>query len=392
MDFRFSKEQLKLKQDVNDFIKKEKKRGIYPFADDSGLGYMSKEFTKEMAKKGFIGVAWPKECGGQGLGYVERGIVFEEMFKAGAPIGQHYLSDRQIGPGIIHFGSQFLKDEFLPKMIQGDISFCLLFSEPDAGSDLARCTTTAVEENDCFIINGQKVWTSHAHTTEFGWALVKTDTDPNVSRYNSFSEIIVDMKTPGITIRPIINMIGEHSFNEVFFDNVKVPKKYLVGKLNNGFKQIMKNLDYERSGIDRLMQNLRVKDALINYVKTVEKDGKPLSKDPLIRDTIAQLEIEFQVGKKYIYYVTSLLDKGELQTHEAAIGKVFCTSYEAKLADVASSIMGVNGLLMPKSPKALFNGMVAESYLASPSFTIQGGSVEVLKTIIGKRGLKLAAK
>ncbi|MDO8785004.1 MAG: acyl-CoA dehydrogenase family protein, partial [Syntrophales bacterium] len=215
---------------------------------------------------------------------------------------------------------------------------------------------------------------------------------PSVSKYNSFSEIIVDMKAPGVTIRPIINMVGAHSFNEVFFDNVRVGKEYLVGKKDNGFRQIMTNLDYERAGIDRLMQNYRVKEVLLEYVKTKKRNGRPLSGDTLIRDTVAKLEVEYEVSRLFVYYVASLLDQGKIPSFEAAMGKTICTLFESKLADVATTLMGLPGLLLPGSPEALFDGVVCESYLWSPSYTLQGGSVEVLKNIIAQRGLKIGGK
>ncbi|MDY6969188.1 MAG: acyl-CoA dehydrogenase family protein [Spirochaetota bacterium] len=390
MDFKLTDKQLQLREEVRSFLKETKASGKYEFLNNGFLHVGARDFSKEVAKKGWIGMTWPKEFGGQGLGYLDRLIMLEEMFNFGAPMASHYMGDRQVGPGIIHFGSDFLKQEFLPKLINADITFCLLFSEPDAGSDLANCRTKAEEDGDYFIINGQKVWNSNAHVSEWGWALVRTNFDPEISRYKSFSEIIIDMNSPGVTVRPIINMVGVHSFNEVFFDNVKVHKKYIVGKMGNGFKQIMTNLDYERAGIDRLMQNHLVKGALIDYVKTTKKDGKPLSENPLIREKIAELEVEFQVFRLYVYYISSLLDQGIIPSSQAAMGKTVCTLYEAKLSDVAATIVGLHGLLMPDSPEAFLDGMIGESYLWSPSFTLQGGSVEVLKNITARRGLKMA--
>ncbi|MDY6971981.1 MAG: acyl-CoA dehydrogenase family protein, partial [Thermodesulfobacteriota bacterium] len=275
MDFSFTEKQIQLQEEVKAFLEEEKAKGEYEFGANCFLELRSQEFSKRVAEKGWIGVAWPKEFGGQGLGYTERIIVLEEMFRMGAPVALHYLADRQVGPGIIHFGSDFLKKKFLPKILNADVSFCLLFSEPDAGSDLANCRTMAVDKGDHYVINGQKVWTTGGHHADYGWALVKTVNDPDVSRYNSFSEIIVDMKSPGVTVRPIINIVGVHSFNEVFFDNVKVGKEYLIGKSGNGFRQIMTNLDYERSSIDRLMQNHVVKDRLLEYVKNTRLGGEP---------------------------------------------------------------------------------------------------------------------
>jgi len=392
MDFKLTEKQQQFREEVRDFLKAEMARGIYPFGSIHLAGALSREFSKEVSRKGWIGLAWPKEHGGQGLGYTDRIIMLEEMFRVAAPMAYHYMGDRQVGPGLIHFGSDFLKREFLPKILNADACFALLFSEPEAGSDLANCKTTAVEEGDHFIINGQKIWTSGGHYAECGWVLARTNFDPSISRYNSFSEIIVDMKAPGVTIRPIINMVGAHSFNEVFFDNVKVGKGYLVGKKDNGFRQIMTNLDYERAGIDRLMQNYRVKEVLLEYVKTNKRNGRPLSGDTLIRDTVAKIEVEYEVARLFVYYVASLLDQGKIPSFEAAMGKTICTLFEAKLADVATTLMGLPGLLMPGSPEALFDGVVCESYLWSPSYTLQGGTVEVLKNIIAQRGLKIGGK
>lgn len=392
MDFRLTMEQEELREEVRDFLKAEKKKGIYTFGDNHFVHLLDKRFSKQVAKKGWIGVAWPKEYGGKEMGYINRLIMMEEMFMAGAPLGYHFLGDRQVGPGIYHFAHKSLKERFLPKILNADIGFCVLFSEPDAGSDVASGTTTAVEDGDHFVINGQKVWTSNGHLCEYGWALVKTNLDPNASRYDSFSEIIVEMKSPGITVRPIINAAGVHSFNEVFFDNVKVPKDNLSGEMNRGFRQTMTNLDYERAGLERLMQNYSVKEALIDYAKTHKRNGRPLSEDSLIRDTITKIEIEYQVARRYIYYVAFISDKGKLPNFEAAMGKTISNLFESKLADVASTILGLHGLLMPGSPEALYDGCVADSYLWSPSYTIQGGSVEILKNIIALRGLKLARR
>ncbi|OPX33952.1 MAG: hypothetical protein B1H11_11725 [Desulfobacteraceae bacterium 4484_190.1] len=392
MDFRLTKEQVEFQEEVRDFLRTEKEKGIYTFGDNHFVHLVDKRFSKQMAKKGWIGVAWPKEYGGKGMGYINRLILLEEMFKAGAPLGYHFLGDRQVGPGIYHSANKSLRDKFLPKILNADIGFCVLFSEPDAGSDVASGRTTAIEEGDHFVINGQKVWTSSGHLLEYGWTLVKTNLDPDVSKYDSFSQIIVDMKSPGITVSPLINAAGVHSFNEVFFDNVKVPKDNLAGEMNKGFRYTMVNLDYERAGLERLMQNYSVKEALIDYAKTHKRNGRPLSEDSLIRDTIAKLEIEYEVARRYIYFVASISDKGRLPNFEAAMGKTISNLFESKLADVASTILGLHGLLMPGSAEALYDGCVADSYLWSPSYTLQGGSVEILKNIIALRGLKLAKK
>ena len=392
MEFNFSKEQLSFREEVKAFIKEAKEQNTYTFMDNGFCEVLSQEFSKKMSKKKWIGLSWPKEFGGKGKGYIDKVIMIEEMLKVGAPLGYHYVADRQVGPGLIHFGSEYLRNKFLPPILNAENTWCLLFSEPGAGSDMANCKTNAIDKGDYFLVNGQKVWNTNAHVSDYGWALVKTNHDPKTYKYNAFSEMIIDMKSPGITVRPIYNTLGIHSFNEVFLDDVKVPKENIVGKMDNGFRQIMTNLDYERSGIDRLLQNASVHIALMDYIKTTEQNGQPLSKDPLIRDQIAQLEIEYEVGRLYVYYVSYLLDSGKIPSSETAVSKTFCTTYESKLVDMTMSIMGMPGLLRNGSPEALYDGSVGQSYLWSVPYTVQAGSVEVLKNIIAQRGLKMALK
>lgn len=389
MDFGFTEKQVGFREEVKEFLDMELDKGSFSPGNNCFAHQWSKEFSRKVAQKGWIGLAWQKEFGGQGRGYVDRTIMLEEMFRAGAPMAYHFMGDRQVGPGIIHYGSDYMKRQFLPEILAADVSFCLLFSEPDAGSDLANARTTAIEEGDHFIVNGQKVWTSNGHLADYGWALVKTEDSPGISRYKAFSEMIIKMKSSGITIKPIINMAGAHSFNEVYFDNVTVPKENLVGARGNGFKQIMTGLDYERSGIERLMQNHQTKKALFEYVKNTKKGGEPLSRDPLVREKIAKLEEEYEVARLFTYYVANLLDRGRIPTFEAAMGKMVSTLYEARLADMATRIIGLAALLMPGSREAPFDGLVCDDYLWSPSYTLQGGSVEVLKNIIARRGLNI---
>jgi alkylation response protein AidB-like acyl-CoA dehydrogenase len=195
-----------------------------------------------MAQKGWIGLTWPQKYGGQGRTYVEKAILMEELLKVQAPLAYHFMADRQVGPAIMHFGSDWQKEYFLPKIVNAEpgISFCLLFSKPNAGSDLVAVATRAVKDGDDYIVTGQKVWTSGGHPADNGWLLAVTNFDSSVPKHLCCSEFILDMKSPGVTVRPIINMAGDHSFNEVFLDEVRISKKYMVGKENAGFKQIIR--------------------------------------------------------------------------------------------------------------------------------------------------------
>lgn len=391
MDFDFTEEQKAFREEIREFLKRELETIKFRTRQNSWVEGVSKEFSQKLAKKGWIGLTWPKQYGGQGKGYVDRMILVEEMLRAQAPIAFHFMGDRQVGPALIHFGSDELKREFLPKIRNAEISFCLCFSEPDAGSDLVSVRTTAVEEGDYYRINGQKVWTSQAHLADFGWLLARTNPDPDLPKHRTLSEFIVDMKSPGITIRPIINMAGIHSFNEVFFEEVRVPKYRLVGQKDRGFYQIMEQMVYERAGIERLLQNYPVKEKLLEYARTTKRDGRFLFEDPIVRNAIAQLEIEFHAGRLLCYNVAWTIDQGRIPNYEASVCKAFCTMYEKRLADLATRIMGPYGQLLPGSKWAPFDGIAAESLLWSPSYTLQGGTVEILKNIIAIRGLNLQA-
>ena len=394
MRFTFTKEQDEFRQGIRDFLKAELEAGVFSVHSASLVGSPSREFSLKMSEKGWIGLTWPRQYGGQGRSYVEKMILNEELFRIRAPVGYHFLADRQVGPALMSFGSDWQKEYFLPSIVKADegMMFCLLFSEPNAGSDLAAVSTKALKDGDYYVINGQKVWTSGGHLADYGWLLAKTNSDSAVPRHLTCSEFIVDMKSPGVTIRPIINIVGEESFNEVFFDDVKIHKRYLVGQENAGFKQIMAQVDYERAGIERLMQNYLIYEHLISYVKNMDKDSKRGEFYSWVRDSIAQLEIEYNIGRLLCYYTAWVIDQGKKPTSQAALTKAFCTQYEQRLNDVATRVLGPISQIKRGVKWSPFEGELADSYLWGPSYTLQGGSVEILKNIVALRGLGLPRK
>ena len=391
MNFSFTKEQEELRLEIRNFLQEELEKGSFSTHTASLTGTENIEFSQKMAERGWIGITWPEKYGGQGRTYVDKMIMLEECFKVQAPIGHHFLADRQVGPAIMAFGSDWQKEFFLPRIVRAeeDSSFCLLFSEPNAGSDLAAVATKAVKDGDHYVINGQKVWTSSGHKAAYGWLLAKTDLTDTQARHRTLSEFILDMKTPGVTVKPIINMAGEHSFNEIFLDDVKIHRKYLVGRENEGFKQIMAQMDYERAGIERLMQNYPVYKSLVEHVKALKKEERDPEFYAWAKDRLAQLEIEYNAGRLLCYYTAWLVDQGEKPSSQAALSKAFCTEYEQRLADLSLTILGPAGQIRPGVEWAALGGDPADSYLWAPSYTLQGGSVEVLKNIVAQRGLNL---
>jgi alkylation response protein AidB-like acyl-CoA dehydrogenase len=390
MRFTFTEEQEKFRQEVRDFLREELEAGNFSTHTSSLVGSLSRDLSSKMAERGWIGMTWPKEYGGQGRSYVDKMILNEELFKVQAPIGYHFMADRQVGPAIMKFGSDWQKEDFLPRIVNAgeDIDFCLLFSEPNAGSDLASVATKAEKDGDYYVINGQKVWTSGGHHASYGWLLAKTDFDSSVPRHLTCSEFILDMRSPGVTTRPIINIVGAHSFNEVFLDDVRIHKKYLVGQENEGFKQIMAQMDYERAGIERLMQNYPIYERLMRHVRQIDRDGGDGGYYLQVRDSIAQLEIEFNIGRLLCYYTAWLVD------NDRPMSSPYCTQYEQRLNDIAMRILGPISQIKGGgqwTPSPFIEDLV-EAYLWAPSYTLQGGSVEVLKNIVALRGLGLPRK
>jgi alkylation response protein AidB-like acyl-CoA dehydrogenase len=382
MDFALTPEQQRFRQEIRAFLASE----VPPDAttEDGWIVGFSREFSRKLGERGWIGLTWPKKYGGQERSYLDRVILTEELLRAGAPVAAHWLGDRQVGPALLAYGSEEQKAEILPRVTKGEIVFCLGMSEPGSGSDLASLRTKAVEEGDYFSLTGQKIWTSFAHVADYAYLVARTD--PNAPKHKGISEFLIDMKTPGITVRPLVDITGEHHFNEVFFDNVRIEKKWLIGEQNRGWYQIASQLDYERSGIERLLSNYPLFRDAVRYA---QEQG--LTNDPLVRNQLAQLQIELDMGRFMVYKVAWLLSKGMVPNYEAAMAKCFCTEVEQRIAQTVSSLLGDYAVLLPGSPATRLAGRAAQEYLYAPAYTIQGGTSNVLRNIMAIRGLGLQA-
>lgn len=391
MDFRFTEEEEAFRKEVRGFLEEELRKGSFEVRSDAWLCGFSPEFSRKIGEKGWIGLCWPEEYYGKGKSYVYRMVLTEELLRYGAPVAAHWFADRQIGPSIVRHGSTEQKDYFLPRISRGEIYFGIGMSEPDAGSDLASLKTRAMEDGDDYVIDGQKVWTSGAHYVDYLYLVARTD--PDAPKHKGISEFIVDMKLPGIEIRPLMDMTGAHHYSEVFFDNVRMPKTSLVGEKNRGWYQIAAQLDYERSGIERLMTNYPLYQDLVDYVKKTKRRGIPLAEESVVRHKLADLQVQYEVGRLLTYRVAWVLDRGHLPNYEAAMAKAFCTEFEQRLAKVATQILGPYGQLRQGSKwvPPEFRESAAESYLFSPGYSIQGGTSEILRNIVALRGLGLPA-
>jgi alkylation response protein AidB-like acyl-CoA dehydrogenase len=306
------------------------------------------------------------------------------MLRYGAPAACHWFADRQIGGSIVASGTEEQKRELLPKIIKGEAYIGLGMSEPGAGSDLASLQTRAIEDGDTYIISGQKTWTSGGSFVNYFYLLARTD--PQAPKHRGISEFIIPANLPGIKRIPMIDITGTEAWNDVFFDEVRVPKKCLIGEKNRGFLQALQQLDYERSGMERLMGNYPLFDALIQFAKENE-----LSRKPLVRDKLAQLQIEFEVGRLLIYRTALVMDEGRAPNREAAMSKAYSTAFEQRLASVAIEILGPYGQLVGDSKLAPIRGMAVHSYLGSKGYSLQAGTSEILKNVLATRGLGLPA-
>ena len=390
MEFGFTKEQEEFRQEVREFLEEEIRQGSFTPACDGWLHGLSPDFTKKVANKGWIGLPWPKEYGGKGATNVDRFVLAEEMLRYGAPAGCHWISDRQIGRGIIAHGTDEQKKELLPKILRGEAYFGLGMSEPDAGSDLASLQTQATEDGEDYLINGQKIWTSCASLMNYIYIVARTDRE--APKQKGISEFIFESNLPGINIRPTIDIAGSEAWGEVFFDNVRIPKTCLIGEKNRGFYQVLNQLDYERAGPERLMGNYPLFDAIIQFTKETERNGKPLSQHTLIRHKLAQLQIEFEVGRLLTYRVAMVMDEGRTPNIEAAIAKTYSTAYQQSLANMVLEILGLYGQLVAESKWAPMLGIAPHAYLGSKGYCLQGGTSEILRGVIATRGLELPAK
>ncbi|MDP2951761.1 MAG: acyl-CoA dehydrogenase family protein, partial [Chloroflexota bacterium] len=294
MDFRFSPEEEKLRQDIREFAERELPPD-WAMIDGEYSTEEAWQFTQAMSKKlaarGWLTMAWPKQYGGRGVSHIEQAIYRETAAYYEIPgTEMGVMGVAIVGPSLMLFGSEDLKREHLPRIAAGERYWCTGYSEPGAGSDLASLQTRAVEDGDDFVINGQKVWTSAGHRAHWCWLAARTD--PQVPKHKGISLFLVDMKSPGITVRPLINVMGRHDFNEVFFENVRVPKRNLVGQKNRGWYYVAVALDFERSGVDRPARCRRALERLMEYCQETKPPGKSGGEAPLVRHRLAEMALE----------------------------------------------------------------------------------------------------
>ncbi|OCB54795.1 acyl-CoA dehydrogenase [Mycobacterium vulneris] len=360
-----------LRLQVRQFVAEQQQAGTIGRYADSWLTGWDESFTRALAARGWLGMTVPVEYGGHGRSHQERFVVTEELLAAGAPVGAHWIADRQIVPSLLKYGTEEQRRKFLPAIAKGECYFGIGMSEPDSGSDLASVRTKAVQVDGGWAITGAKVWTSGAHLAHAFICLARSAPVDPAHRHDGLSQFIVDLRAPGVDVRPIISMNGKHHFNEVILDEVFVPDAMVFGTIGNGWQQVTSELSFERSGPERFLSTF----PLLADMATHMRDGS------LPRHT----DLGRYLGRITGLHQMSMAVAGALERHEpadtaAAVVKVLGTSTEGDIADFAD--------VLGETDDEGYRAMLADAVVQRPGFTLRGGTNEVLRGVIA-RGLGL---
>ncbi len=357
------------------------------FVDDERIIPFTRQLCRKMAERGWLTAAWPSEHGGADADEWMQMVVREEMWAAGEPRGPQYMNLNYIGPMVMKFGTPEQQERFLKPMAAGDVIWCQGFSEPGSGSDLASLSTSATDGDSCFVVNGRKIWISYATIAE--WCLLLARTDPDSSRYNGLSMLLVDMNSPGIDVRPIPSMVGPIEYNEITFSDVEVPYDCLLGPRDAGWSVAMYGLTRERIGIAFHASLKTVFDSLLDYVRNTEDStGRPLAERPSVRAGLARLHAHYRAAKLLGYRVIAAEEAGVMREMDPAIYKVFATEAYVFASEVALESVGTKGQLTEEDPLAPAAGFF-QHWLHSIPGLIGAGTNEIQRNIISQRGMGL---
>jgi alkylation response protein AidB-like acyl-CoA dehydrogenase len=377
---------------VRTFIDKEAPKAERGMSGEEALvgnWQRNQEWFKKLAEKGWIAPAWPKEYGGASLSTMQQFILNEELALQRVPRPLHLIIGLGMaGPTIIVHGTEEQRQEHLPGILAGTDVWCQGYSEPGSGSDLASLQTRAVKDGDDYVINGQKIWTTLAHMAKSMIMLARTD--PDAPKHKGITYFIVDMKAPGVTVRPLMNMADTHEFNEVFFDNVRVPKSNIIGEENRGWYSAMTTLDFERSAIGAAIGMKQSVETIVDFAREHTADHTSALKiNPLLRYELADRMVEVETARMLSYRVVTLQNRGLIPNYEASLMKFYNTELNQRIARTGMKVLGMYGQLSRGEPKAPRDGRLCYGYLRSVAYTIEGGTSEVQRNIVAQRGLGL---
>ena len=395
MDFGLTKEQEDLRQEVRLFIDDNVSQGLLDemeAGEEGGRGPEYRDLVKKVADKGWIGISWPKEYGGQSGSRIDQYIVEEEFMRRGIGIGGAGSG----APAILAAGTEEQKEYFIPGMIRGEIIFALGFTEPQAGADLAGLQCRAVRDGDDFVINGQKMYTSAAHYASHIYMMCRTD--PDAPRHRGISIFLIPMDTPGITVRPLWTIqsdppappgttYGMPRTNETFFENVRVPASCMLGEENGGWYVGAMGLNLDRVGASRYLISVRRDEDIVNWVKENDFNGYSPAENPAVRDKIAEMWTEAQVCRLMTMRSMSLVNRGGNFTYEGSAEKVWAPEHGVKTTEAISQMLGPYAQLLSNSEENIEDGLFAHNLMGSFQSGINHGSVQIMRDQMARRGL-----
>ncbi len=345
------------------------------------------DWHQKLHEGGWVGLWWPEEYGGRGASLLEQAIFNEEMSRLGVSQGVNLSGISLLGPTLMHWGTEAQKQRFLPKILPAEHIWCQGYSEPGSGSDLASIQTRAVEDGDQFVVNGQKVWTSWAQYSD--WCFVLVRTDPDAPKHKGISYILVDMHSPGVTVRPLVQINGDAEFNEVFFEDVRVPKENLVGDLNQGWMVAITTLMFERVSSSSFYRFEKLLPQLHEVARRIELNGRPAIEDEAVRQQLAQFSIEAEAIKyNELRRLTRQLH-GQPPGPEGSFSKIQASELNMRVVDFAMELLGPYAVLAKGSPFAVDQARWSYRMLSARGGTIAAGTNEILRGVIGERVLGL---
>jgi len=398
MEFRDSPKEAVFRTEVRAFLNSEfpseyssrpTEWGLFNGAGRAFPGFVEfmRSWTPKLNARGWGAPAWPKEHGGGGLSVKEQFILGEEFAWRRAPrpggIGHGWA-----GPTLMVYGTEEQKANFLPKIISGEHIWCQLFSEPGAGSDLASLQTRAIRDGDDYVVNGQKIWTSGAQHAHMGILIARTN--PDAPKHRGISYFMVDMKTPGITVRPLVNMLNSHEFNEVYFEDVRIPASNLLGEENRGWYLATTTLDFERSGIATSVGHQLIARDLVEFAKRSSVGSHNVAtNNTSLRNELADRAIEAQVEALICYRIISMQERGEIPNKESSIAKLYSSELDVRLATTAMHLGGMYSQITDRDDTNAMGGRFPRFYMHSTTSPIGGGTSEIQRNIVAMRGLGL---
>lgn len=383
MEFQLSSEQQALKGEVEGWLDSVLS-ATDEEVDEEGDYDRARSFSKQLADKGWIAPSWPKEYGGMNASPIEQTIFSEALAYRRAPTSLQTIPVGFVGPTIIAYGTPEQKAQHLPGISSGQSVWCQGFSEPGSGSDLASLQTRAVRDGDSYVVNGQKIWTSFGHRAD--WCILLCRTDPDAPKHRGITYFLLDMKSPGVTVQPLINMAGKHSFNELFLEDVRIPVENRLGEENRGWYIAATTLDFERSSISGTAASKRDLDDAMKQFKTEGRGGNGNHRTQF---ALADLFVACEVGRHLGYRVAWLQTQGTIPNYEASVSKLFASELGQRVANTLVNLAGMRGQVRHGDPQAILSGRPVEDHMQRVPSTIAGGTSEIQRNIIATRGLGL---